>query len=122
MIKFHNVKNDIAIAELTDKNFIISKPEDALELIVNTGENDCSRFIIREENLHPDFFDLKTRIAGDILQKFSNYRVRLAIIGDFSKYSSKSLQDFIRESNRGRTIFFAGDLESAIQKLIPPVF
>ncbi len=43
--------------------------------------------IIREQNITPDFFDLKTGIAGKILQKFSNYRVRLAIVSDFSSYS-----------------------------------
>ena len=53
-----------------------------------------------------DFFDLKNGIAGEILQKFSNYRVSLIIVGDFSKYASKSLNDFIYESNKGRHINF----------------
>ena len=42
-------------------------------------------------------------MAGEILQKFSNYRVRLAIVGDFTPYSSKSIKDFIYESNKKRT-------------------
>ncbi|WP_449401649.1 DUF4180 domain-containing protein [Chryseobacterium wanjuense] len=53
------------------------------------------KVIIHEKNITPEFFDLKTKIAGDILQKFSNYRVKLAIVGDFSKYESKSIKDFI---------------------------
>ena len=68
-------------------------------------------------SLHPDFFDLKTRFAGEILQKFSNYDVKLAIVGDFSKYSSKSLRDFIYESNKGKLIFFADNLNTALMKL-----
>ena len=38
--------------------------------------------IIHEKNITPEFFDLKNRMAGEILQKFSNYRIRLAIVGD----------------------------------------
>jgi hypothetical protein len=56
-------------------------------------------------------------LAGDILQKFSNYRVKLAIVGDFIKYQNKSLQDFIRESNKGNTIFFVDNVESAFKRL-----
>jgi hypothetical protein len=73
--------------------------------------------IIRENQITPSFFDLKTRLAGDILQKFSNYRMQLAIIGDFSKYRSKSFQDFLRECNRGNRIFFPENLDDAIEKL-----
>ncbi|MFZ2340826.1 MAG: DUF4180 domain-containing protein [Bacteroidales bacterium] len=67
--------------------------------------------------MNKDFFDLKTKIAGDILQKFSNYRMKLAIIGDFSAIKSKSLRDFIRESNNAGTINFVGSMEEAMVKL-----
>jgi hypothetical protein len=117
MIKYHTTDNKIIIAEITDKQFRIATPDDALELFANLDVPSCNRIIVREGNLNDDFYDLKTGKAGEILQKFSNYKVRLAIVGDFSKYKSKSLQDFIRESNRGRTIYFADDLESAILKL-----
>ena len=52
-----------------------------------------------------DFFILSKGLAGEILQKFINYRAKIAIFGDFSKYTSKPLQDFIYESNKGRDIF-----------------
>jgi hypothetical protein len=119
MIKYHKTSGDILIAELTDDKFIISEVNDVLELIYGIGAYDCDRIIIRDRNLHDDFYRLRTGLAGDILQKFSNYRVRLAIIGDFSKYGSKSLHDFIRESNRGRMIFFLDTLDSALIKLTP---
>lgn len=51
------------------------------------------------------------------LQKFSTYDFKLAIIGDFSKHKSKSMQDFIRESNKGNRIYFVDDLASALKKL-----
>ncbi|MZP56202.1 MAG: DUF4180 domain-containing protein [Bacteroidales bacterium] len=116
-MKYHTTDNNIKIAEITDKNIRIATPDDALELFANLDEPSCNRIVVRESNLNNDFFDLKTKIAGEILQKFSNYKVKLAIIGDFTKYKSRSLQDFIRESNRGRTVFFADDLDSALSKL-----
>ena len=51
------------------------------------------------------------------MQKFINYGVRFAIYGDFSKYTSKPLKDFIYESNKGKDIFFIDNEEQAINKL-----
>lgn len=107
-----------AIAELNDVSFIISETQDALDLMAESGELNCNRIIVREANIHPGFFDLSTGMAGDILQKFSNYRARLAIVGDFSKYESKSLRDFIRESNKGNSIFFVENINDAVNMLI----
>jgi hypothetical protein len=70
-----------------------------------------------ERNLDPGFFDLKTGMAGTILQKFSNYQMKLAIIGDFDKFNSHALNAFIVECNRGRHIFFVSDFDSAVKKL-----
>ena len=117
MIKYHTSKNSLIIAELIEKETIINEVKDILDLIADAGQNDSNRVIVYEHNLNKDFFDLKTRLAGDILQKISNYRFKLAIVGDFEKYKSKSLQDFIRECNRGRMIAFVSDLESALKKL-----
>jgi hypothetical protein len=116
MFKFHEIENT-EIAELTDENFIISDVQDAVDLMGNASYSGCSMIIIRESNLNADFFRLKTGLAGEILQKFSNYRIKLAIIGDFSKYKSKSLQDFIRESNKGNRIFFVENIEAALIRL-----
>ncbi len=44
-------------------------------------------------------------VEGEILQKFVTYKAKLAIAGDFSVYTSKSLKDFIYESNNGNHIF-----------------
>lgn len=74
---------------------------------------------IYKESLCEAFFDLKTGLAGEILQKFMNYHVRLAVIGDFSVYNSKALRDFIYECNKGNHIFFKSSLEEALEALAP---
>lgn len=117
MIRYHLASSNSKTAELTDRSFIINDAQDVLDLIADIGMNDCNRLIINRSNLNPDFFDLKSGLAGEILQKFSNYRSKLAIVGDFSRYTSKSLRDFIRECNRGNMILFTDSVEKALEKL-----
>jgi hypothetical protein len=117
LIKYSETPGNETVAELTDDSFIITNADDVPDILGELGMNNCNRIIIHERNLNKNFFILSTRVAGDILQKFSNYRVRLAVVGDFSKFSSKSLRDFIHESNRGNLVFFTDNAESAYLKL-----
>ncbi|HEY9260356.1 DUF4180 domain-containing protein, partial [Chitinophaga sp.] len=95
----------------------ISNIEDALDILGNCSYQGADNIILHEQNITPDFFDLKTKIAGEILQKFSTYNVRLAIVGDFTKYTSQSLKDFIYESNKGGRINFVNTVAEATEKL-----
>lgn len=105
------------IAEIISETPVISKIEDGVDLLGNLYYQGFDKIILHEENITPDFFVLSTGIAGEILQKFSTYRVRLAIVGDFSKYTSKSLRDFIYESNKGKHICFVANSEEAVEIL-----
>ncbi|WP_031526537.1 DUF4180 domain-containing protein [Dyadobacter crusticola] len=109
--------NAVQIAEVTSDKLIIETAEDGLDLLGSLYYQGFDSMIIHEENITPAFFDLKTGIAGEILQKFSNYRMRLAIVGDFKKYSGKSMRDFISESNRTGRINFLGSVEEALARL-----
>lgn len=109
--------NPANIAILKSADIEIKSTQDALDLMAEASDQNANRIIIREENLLPEFFDLKSGIAGEILQKFVTYGIRLTIIGDFTKYQSKSLKDFIYESNKGRQINFLATLEEAVAKL-----
>ena len=77
----------------------------------------CTNFIFKKEHFPEDFYDLKTGLAGEILQKMTNYRLRVAIIGNFTNIRSNSLLAFILESNRGNQNFFLSSEEEAIQIL-----
>ena len=61
--------------------------------------------------LAPEFFVLTSGVAGAVVQKFVNYRVRLAVVGDVSGFVAEStaLRDFVREANRGRQTWFVAD-------------
>lgn len=104
------------IAEITSEHIIITTAEDGLDLLGSMYYQAFDGVILYEKNLSPDFFDLKTGMAGELLQKFTNYRVLLTIVGDFNKYSSQNLKDFIYESNKGGKISFVYSLEEAIKK------
>lgn len=109
--------NGINVAEVTSQSLVISDVQDAVALIGNCGYQGADKIIIYEKNIIPAFFDLKTGIAGEVLQKFSTYQTSLAIVGDFSKYASKSLRDFIYESNKGNRVNFLSSVSEAKEKL-----
>jgi hypothetical protein len=117
-MNFNLIKeNNSLIAEVISDDVLVYEVQDALDLMANAQYQDASTILIKKEHLAPGFFDLKTGIAGEILQKFSTYGVRVAIIGDFSQYNSKSLSDYIYESNKGNRIFFLSDRKEAIRRL-----
>lgn len=115
-IKTHQA-GDHKIAEVISDDVLINNPEEGLQLLVDLYYQDFDKIIIREKNIIPAFFDLKTGIAGEILQKFSNYRVRLVIVGEFIQYPGQSIKDFIFESNKGKQINFLDSVELGVEKL-----
>ncbi|WP_025682147.1 DUF4180 domain-containing protein [Paenibacillus maysiensis] len=111
-------ENGTSIAYVTSSEKLITDVQSAIDLMATVRyEVDCNRIIINKSEVSEEFFDLKTRLAGEVLQKFINYQTKIAIIGDFSTYTSKSLKDFIYESNNGNDIFFLPDETQAIEKL-----
>jgi len=108
----------IRITLLKSPGVVISGIDDAIDLMGEASYRESYRIIVHKDQMTDAFFDLKTGIAGEILQKFSTYNLKLAIIGDFSQVTSKSLRDFIRESNRYGRISFVSTLEEAKEKLV----
>jgi hypothetical protein len=105
------------IAILNSGKVEINETQDALDLMADADNLSARSIIIKKEHLPEAFFNLKTRFAGEVLQKFSNYNVRLAIVGDFSNISSKALRDFIYESNRTGHINFVSSMDAAKKEL-----
>ena len=108
-------QNGTPVALLQEEDQVINNVDDMVDLIGNADYQGARCVIIHSGNVHPDFFILSTRFAGEILQKVSNYRMKLGIVGDFSKHSSESLRDFIRESNRSGQVVFKGSVEEALE-------
>lgn len=111
-------KDNSKVAIIESADIIIREVQDALDLLASVHYNhDSNKILINKSNLTEEFFELRTKLAGEILQKFVNYQVKLAIVGDFDGYTSKSLKDFIYECNKGKQIFFLKNRQEALEAL-----
>ena len=107
----------LTFLEIRSEEQFINNVQDVLDLFGELYGQYYDGIILYERNITHDFFDLQTKLAGEILQKFSNYRIRLVIVGDWSKYTSRSLEAFITESNRGKTVNFSSSPTEALKLL-----
>ncbi|MCX4696968.1 DUF4180 domain-containing protein [Streptomyces sp. NBC_01408] len=100
----------------------ISGEGDVMDLIGNAMYQGVQWIAIPAERFDETFFRLSTRVAGDVVQKFVNYRVGLAVLGDISRHTTNSpaLRDFVRECNRGRQTWFLTDAAELHDRLGPP--
>ena len=93
--------------------------EAATEVIGDAAWGDVEIVVIPVGRLTGDFFELKTRLAGEVTQKFANYRLQLAIVGDIESRANESvsLAAWVTESNRGRQLWFVPTLDALAERL-----
>lgn len=97
---------------------VITDVSSALDVLMSANYEAGTKQIVLDKKLvTEEFFILSTGLAGEILQKYINYGGRIAIYGDYSRYTSKPLQDFIYESNQGHDVFFVSTQEEAVDRL-----
>ena len=92
----------------------IASEADALELIGFCGENDTDRLLVYAENLTADFYDLHTRLAGEILLKMSNYQIILAAVIPSEQIGEGKFHEMVIETNRGRDFRVFNTREEAV--------
>lgn len=116
-IKLLKEKNvDIALVSSDEK--VIVDTQSALDLAITVKyETGTNKIIMDKRNISDEFFILSSGMAGEILQKFINYHIKIAIYGDYSGYTSIPLKDFIYESNKGKDVFFVSTLDEAVDML-----
>jgi hypothetical protein len=97
----------------------LTSESDALDLLGESMQHGAELVLVPVERLADDFFQLKTRLAGQIIQKFVQYRRRLVILGDISRYvaQSNAFRDFVYEANRGNHVWFITDLQELDEHL-----
>lgn len=99
----------------------VATEQDALDQLIGGAFYRTDIVAVPVERLDAGFFDLRSGLAGAIMQKFVNYRVRLVVVGDLSHHlgASPALRDLVRESNEGRHIWFLPDLDALAARLAP---
>jgi hypothetical protein len=92
---------------------------DAMDVIADALAQQATLVVVPAGRLDAGFFDLRSGVAGQILQKFTQYRRMLVILGDISAQLARSeaLQALVRESNRGRHVWFEPDLAALEARL-----
>ena len=97
---------------------VITDAQSAIDLLMSAQYDVGSKnIVIPKQLVVEDFFVLSTGLAGEVLQKYVNYGGRMAIYGDYSRYTSKPLKDFMYESNKGRDFFFVSTRDEAVAAL-----
>ncbi len=93
---------------------LITDTQTALDCMAQARcQTGCDCMAVPRQAFSEAFFKLRTGLLGEVLQKFVNYQMRLAIYGDFSNEKSQPLRDFMLESNRGRQVYFAPNADEA---------
>lgn len=89
------------------------------DLIGNASYSEIDLLAIPVARLDPEFLRLRSGVAGEVLGKAANYRVRIAIVGGIEQQiaDSDALRDFVGESNRGRQIWFVPDEDALDARL-----
>jgi hypothetical protein len=97
----------------TECEIDIVRVDDALRLVTACIEQDTGRVLIEAARLPDEFFDLRTRFAGEFIQKLQNYRVRLAIVlppdVDRPGRHGERFAEFVREARGGSGFRFFDD-------------
>ena len=91
----------------------IRTTQDMLDILSWGAERGTNLYLFEEFNFSPEFYDLSTGLAGEILQKCSNYRLKLVIVGSFTGITSLRFREFMTESNRGSQVRFVAQWSEA---------
>jgi len=96
------IEKDISkYIEIVSSEALISSEKDALEIISACYEHNAHLIMIHSEALTDDFFKLRTGVAGEILQKFVNYKFKVAlVVGSEEKIKGK-FKELLAETNKG---------------------
>ena len=108
-----------AVLTLPEDGRALENERDATDVIGEALGAGADCVVIPVARFSAGFFDLSTRKAGLFIQKFTNYRIRLVIVGEIGAYvsASQALADFVRESNHGRSVWFVRDMDELEAKL-----
>ncbi len=79
---------------------LILHEQDALDLVAACVENGANRVMLHAANLNADFYNLRTGLAGAVLQKLSNYSVKLAAVLTPELVGDGRFKEMVLEANR----------------------
>jgi hypothetical protein len=111
--------NGLILLELDAVGPVLATDRDAADLIGETYGSNAEIVVVPIERFDPQFLELRSGIAGIFFQKMQNYGKRLVVLGDIAGEiaASKSLHDFVYETNRVGNHLFAPDRDTMLARL-----
>ncbi|EMP2574543.1 TPA: DUF4180 domain-containing protein [Serratia marcescens] len=111
--------HDLRLVVFAEAGPLLKDENDVSLFIAPAFEHEAGMIALPVHRLDAAFFQLKSGIAGAVLQKFINYRLRVALLGDITPWlaQSNALQDLVREANRGEQVWFLPSLAELEQRL-----
>lgn len=102
-------KMNYQITQIENKKYIelvsttkpLSTENDALDLIALCWEHEENAIMIHYAALSEEFFKLKTKSAGNIIQKFVNYGIKAAAIVPYETIQKGRFKEMALETNKG---------------------
>ncbi|MGL4106678.1 DUF4180 domain-containing protein [Clostridium sp. LP20] len=88
----------------------ISTEDDVIDIVSTSFEHDTGLIIINSKALSEDFFNLRTGLAGVMLQKFINYHIKFVILLDNKEDLSLRFKELVGEANRGNEFRVVADI------------
>lgn len=106
-----SVRQGVRVLSIAEGGPAIAGESDALDVIGDAFGHEAEVVAVPVSRLAPEFFELRTGVAGAVVQKFVNYRVRLVIVGGLPEHvgGSGPVADWVREANAGRDLWFVAD-------------
>lgn len=102
-----------AYLSVSGQSGVLSSGEAALELVGLSWEHGSALFLLSGALLPPEVFDLRSGLAGELAQKFGNYRLQVAAVLPPDAELGERFCEFMTETNRGRTFGLFADREAA---------
>lgn len=109
---------DTKYIEVMDVTEPVRSEQDALDLVALCREHYANRLMLHGEVFGDEFFDLKTGLAGAVLQKFINYYIKAALVVPPEKANRGRFREMVLEANRGSHFRVFSDREDAQNWLI----
>jgi Domain of unknown function (DUF4180) len=91
---------------------LIQSEQDGLDIIGICFENNANLLLIHKDLLSDDFLNLRTGLAGKVLQKFINYQIKAAAIINEEKFNNR-FKELVKEYNKGNAFRVFNNSEEA---------
>src|SRR5471030_3046452 len=111
--------HSVQVYECAAEGAPLRTDRDAVDLIGKLFETHSNLVVLPTGRLDDDFFEPKTGIAGEFIRIFANYGLRIAIVGDISRYVAENevLRDCVHKSNSGDQLWFFPNLADLGERL-----